>query len=223
MTNVHGNQGNDEIILPLYPKAMVLNDFDRSTLSDYEFPWDAPPAPAAPASRKRQPLRQHLRALAPLLLAEYLGTTLALFLGLSGSLQARFSPTGSSETSSWAWGFAFSFAIFLAAPISGAHLNPVISLSQAAFRRFPWPRAAAYIVAQLLAGLTAGALAVAIYADALRKADPGRTDALGGSALYTVPHAGIAPVTAFSASSGEAERDALMLGFLTTVLNMTVG
>ena len=48
--------------------------------------------------------------------------------------------------------------ITMLGPVSGAHMNPAVSLVAAARRELPWPDAAAYIVAQLAFGIL-GALA----------------------------------------------------------------
>lgn len=72
----------------------------------------------------------------------------------------------------WAWGFAWMLGIYLGGGISGAHMNPVISVSLAMFRGFPWRSCAIYIVVQFLAALTAGALAWAIYKDTILYMDP---------------------------------------------------
>ena len=55
------------------------------------------------------------------------------------------------------WGLAVTFGIYVAGTISGAHLNPAVTLGLAATKRFPWAKVPHYIVAQF-AGAFAGAL-----------------------------------------------------------------
>jgi glycerol uptake facilitator protein len=61
------------------------------------------------------------------------------------------------------WGLAVTFGIYISGTISGAHLNPAVTLALAATKRFPWSKALHYIVAQF-AGAFAGALLLfAVY------------------------------------------------------------
>jgi glycerol uptake facilitator protein len=55
------------------------------------------------------------------------------------------------------WGLAVTFGIYVAGTISGAHLNPAVTLGLAATKRFPWGKVPHYILAQF-AGAFAGAL-----------------------------------------------------------------
>jgi aquaglyceroporin related protein len=64
------------------------------------------------------------------------------------------------------------FGIYLGGGVSGAHMNPAISISLSLFRGFPWNRCAIYVAAQFLAGLAAGGLAYGLFADSLHHIDP---------------------------------------------------
>jgi glycerol uptake facilitator protein len=76
-----------------------------------------------------------------------------------------------------AWGLAVTMAIYLTAKISGAHLNPAVTLALAAFRGFPWNKVAPYCAAQIVGGFLGAALTFLNYRPAFLKFDPdlGRT------------------------------------------------
>ncbi|MFJ6561186.1 aquaporin [Streptomyces sp. NPDC091412] len=59
-------------------------------------------------------------------------------------------------------GFSFAFviaaAVYVFDPISGAHINPAVTIALAAIRRFPWREVVPYVVAQLGGALGGGLL-----------------------------------------------------------------
>lgn len=59
----------------------------------------------------------------------------------------------------WGWGFAVAFAVWVAGGVSGAHLNPAVTLAQALRRGFSWRKVPAYCLAQV-AGAFVGAAVV---------------------------------------------------------------
>lgn len=95
--------------------------------------------------------------------AEVLGTAILVFIGAGSVPLTVFltgtNPFGSAELSTIS--FAFAFAIFAAVysvgHISGAHINPAVTVALAATRKIDWRTAGYYIAAQLV-GATLGAL-----------------------------------------------------------------
>ena len=49
-----------------------------------------------------------------------------------------------------AWGFAVMCGVFIAGPISGAHLNPAVTLGLAVAGKFAWSGVCGYIIAQMI-------------------------------------------------------------------------
>ncbi|KAK3827518.1 MAG: aquaporin-like protein [Benniella sp.] len=89
--------------------------------------------------------------------AEFLGTAILVAFGTGAIAQLTFSPHSSWFTMSLGWGLGLTFGIYVSAGISGAHLNPAVTLSQAIFRGFAWADVPIYWVAQFL-GAFFGAL-----------------------------------------------------------------
>jgi glycerol uptake facilitator-like aquaporin len=90
-------------------------------------------------------------------LAEFIGTALLLAAIVGSGIAAqRLSPNdvGLELLENAAATAAALVAIILAVgPVSGAHLNPAVSLALAAFRGLTWLEAAAYAVAQIAGGI----------------------------------------------------------------------
>jgi len=99
-------------------------------------------------------------------LAEVVGTFLLVLFG-TGSVAAAV-VTG-AQVGLWqvavVWGFGVSLAIYATAAVSGAHLNPAVSLAMAIFRPsdFPRQRLLPYWGAQLLGAILAGLVVLVAF------------------------------------------------------------
>lgn len=93
------------------------------------------------------------------LLAEFLGTFILVFAG-TGAIVINAASQGAITHA----GIALTFGLVVLAMIhtfgdvSGAHLNPAVTLAFAAARRFSWKGVPAYITAQVLGALSASLL-----------------------------------------------------------------
>jgi aquaporin Z len=85
-------------------------------------------------------------------LAEFYGTFILVFIG-TGSI--ALNPNADLITVAFAFGFAVILAIYTIGHISGAHLNPAVSLAMVLDRRLSWTDFGIYILAQLLGALFA--------------------------------------------------------------------
>jgi MIP family channel proteins len=102
-------------------------------------------------------------SLAGAALAELLGTFMLLFFGV-GAVSAVVNFQGTTDVAglvgiALGFGLAILAAIYAFGHVSGAHLNPAVTLSFLATRKTPATAAAVYIVAQLV-GAVLGVLAV---------------------------------------------------------------
>jgi glycerol uptake facilitator protein len=72
------------------------------------------------------------------------------------------------------WALAVYVGVVIAAPYSGAHLNPAVTLAMAVAGKLPWASVLPYIVAQLLGAMTGASLVWVMYRDHFnRTPDPG--------------------------------------------------
>ena len=61
------------------------------------------------------------------------------------------------------WGVAVALAVYAVGRISGAHLNPAVTVGLASIGSFPWPEVPGYIVAQVVGAFVGAALVWLAY------------------------------------------------------------
>ncbi len=97
-------------------------------------------------------------------ISEFLGTALLVFFGLGCVAAVRIA---GAQLGLWEisviWGFGVALAVYLTAGISGAHLNPAVTLALWLFACFDKRKVVPYIIAQMLGGFFAAALVYAMY------------------------------------------------------------
>jgi glycerol uptake facilitator protein len=96
-------------------------------------------------------------------LAEIIGTMIMLILG-DGVVANVLLHKSKGQGSGWmvittAWGLAVIIAIFCVGRISGAHLNPAVTISLATMGSFPWSEVPGYVGSQII-GAFLGAVVV---------------------------------------------------------------
>jgi glycerol uptake facilitator protein len=77
------------------------------------------------------------------------------------------------------WGLAVTMGIYIAGTISGAHLNPAVTVSLASTGRFPWSKCVHYILAQFAGAFCGAALVFGVYYAKWITVDPGLSSTAG--------------------------------------------
>lgn len=115
------------------------------------------------------------RSLAREMLAEFLGTFVLIVFGVGVVAQTVLSKgtAGSTLSINIAWGLAVTMGCYVSAGVTGAHLNPAVTLALAVHRRFPWRKVMPYSAAQVAGAFTASAVVFATYHEALAAFDGG--------------------------------------------------
>ncbi len=118
-------------------------------------------------------------------LAEFLGTlvliafgtgvvaTAAVALSQSGRGATAFAAGGDWLLITFGWAAAVTMGAYVAGGVSGAHLNPALTVALALRRGFPWSRVAPYALAQTAGAFAGAALVYANYAPAIRSFEQG--------------------------------------------------
>ena len=96
------------------------------------------------------------------LLAELFGTAILILLG-DGVVGNVVLQRSKGYNSGWivittGWAFAVTIAVYCVISISGAHLNPAVTLALATIGTFPWAKVPGYIAAQIAGGFLGGIL-----------------------------------------------------------------
>lgn len=115
------------------------------------------------------------------LFAEFLGTFVLIVFGVAVVAQTVLSggTAGSMLSINLGWGLAVTMGCYVAAGVSGAHLNPAVTLALAMFRGFAWPKVAPYMIAQLAGAFVASVVVFLTYYEALNAFDGGARQVLG--------------------------------------------
>ncbi|WP_460606449.1 MIP/aquaporin family protein [Jatrophihabitans fulvus] len=134
------------------------------------------------------------------LAAEFFGTMILILFGCGVVAQvvAGGEGLGDHDSISWAWGLGVMLGIFVAGRVSGAHLNPAVTVALAAFQGFPARKIAPYVVAQFLGAFVAALLVRWNYSEVLAKFDPTNTIKSQG-VFSTLPGNGGLPVSELGA------------------------
>lgn len=139
------------------------------------------------------------------LVAEFFGTFLLMFFG-----------NGSVAVSVWAgaydlwavsvmWAIGVALGVYAAGAVSGGHINPAVTVAQAAFGDFEWGKVAPYAVAQLLGAFVATASIHVAFSGVVEafEAAEGLVRGAAGSQLSAMAYTTYAPNPAIIGTAQE--------------------
>ena len=100
-------------------------------------------------------------------MAELIGVMILIILG-DGVVAGVVLSKSKAQNSGWivitaGWGLAVMVAVYAVGRISGAHINPAVTIGLASIGVFPWSEVPTYIVAQLLGGIIGGIIVYLMY------------------------------------------------------------
>jgi glycerol uptake facilitator protein len=130
------------------------------------------------------------------LMAEFLGTFVLIVLGCGSVAVAVAGLPGSGRQEgafgaanwlivAWGWGLAVVFGVYIAGGVSGAHINPAVTLAWAIRRKFPWAKVLPYWAAQLVGAFAGAAVVFAVYHQAISAYDQAQHIASRSQSLDT--------------------------------------
>lgn len=108
-------------------------------------------------------------------LAEVIGTMILIILGdgvvaniLLSKSKGQDLSGGWPSSSGWmvittGWGLAVAVAVYAVGWISGAHINPAVTIGLAVIGAFPWAQVPGYIIAQMVGGFLGGVIVWLAY------------------------------------------------------------
>ena len=116
--------------------------------------------------------------------AEFLGT--AVLIAFGSAVVAQVVLSGQSHggylSINIAWGLAVTMGVYVAGGVSGAHLNPAVTLAVAVHRDFAWSKVLPYIAAQIAGAFTGAAVTFLTYRAAFDRFDGGTRQVTGAKA-----------------------------------------
>ena len=122
-------------------------------------------------------------------IGEVFGTFILILLGDGVVANVGLAPRVAGTAYNWntitiGWAFAVIIAVYVSAGVSGAHLNPAVTLGLAVRRGFPWKKVLPYIAAQMIGAFLGAAAVYLIYRDGLVAAGMPNVWSTGPGAVY---------------------------------------
>lgn len=156
------------------------------------------------------------------LMAEFFGT-FVLILGGDGvvanvGLAPRLASQGYDwNTIVWGWGLSVMVAVYVGGGVTGAHINPAVTLALAVRRGFAWAKVIPYWIAQILGAFVGAAGVYLAYMGGLQKAGLPNVWCTGPGSMFdqafwgAAGSAGGSPYTLLNACAAELLGTAVLL------------
>ncbi|XP_029199413.2 aquaporin-3-like [Acropora millepora] len=114
-------------------------------------------------------------------LAEFISTFILVSFGVGSVAQKVLShgEFGTFFSINFGWGIGVTLGCYWAGGVSGAHMNPAVTLASAVVRRLDWVKVPVYCIAQFFGAFIASAVVYGIYYDSLNAFDGGVRYVLG--------------------------------------------
>src|SRR3954469_25621686 len=151
--------------------------------------------------------------------AEFVGTMILILFGCGVVAQVAAGGIGDNDSIAWAWGLGVVMGVYVAARISGAHLNPAVTLALAVFRGFSWGKTLPYMLAQLLGAFVAALLVRWNYSEVIAAVDPNHTIDTQGI-FSTLPGNGALPVGTWGAFRDQIIGTAILLFLILAITDL---
>jgi glycerol uptake facilitator protein len=124
------------------------------------------------------------------LLGEVFGTFILILLGDGVVANVGLAPRLAAPAYNWntivlGWAFAVLVAVYVSGGVSGAHLNPAVTIGLAVKRGFPWSKVVPYIIAQVVGAFLGAAGVYLVYMEGLQEAGLPNVWCTGPGAVFT--------------------------------------
>ncbi|MDY6845885.1 MAG: MIP/aquaporin family protein [Chloroflexota bacterium] len=122
-------------------------------------------------------------------IGEVFGTFILILLGDGVVANVALAPRLAGNAYNWntitiGWAFAVIIAVYVSGGVSGAHLNPAVTLALAFKRDFPWKKVLPFIIAQMIGAFLGAAAVYLTYRDGLVAAGMPNVWSTGPGAVF---------------------------------------
>jgi len=154
-------------------------------------------------------------------LAELIGTYVLIMFGDGVVCQkVLFDGLGDHLSIHICWGLAVTFGIYFCCGVSGAHLNPAVTLSGAIFKGFSWFKVLPYMLSQTVGAFLAAATLYSVYYQKIEYVVANEYDGVYNISTSGVFHTGLdADMNNFAAFLNEVIGTALLIGGIYAIVD----